>query len=358
VTAAAPAHASVSPRLARAGNIASRTAVYTQAIACPEPWRTLLRRWLAVGCLAALPILVTAQSPPAHETDLDRFMAAVLSRRDENWKKLQQYILDERERIEVVGPDRLRLYALNRDYRWFVKDGFFIRSPLTSNGVAIGEDERRRYETHWLEEQRARDKRRRERDEKAGKPAPPADPQTVGDVLRQQAEPSFVSAAYFLRFRFDAGHYALAGKETLNGRDVLRIEYYPTRLFDDDADDRTRSERRAEQARRSKDDDMDARIERQMNKVSLVTLWILREPQQIVRYTFDNIDMGFLPGRSLLRVDELKASMTMSEPFAGVWLPKGVEAEMAFDTALGRLGARYDIAYTDYKEAGVTVKVR
>lgn len=317
-----------------------------------------MRHWLAVGCVVVLPVLVAAQSAPAQETDLDRFMAAVVSRRDDNWKKLQQYVLDERERVQVVGPDGLRLYALHRDYRWFVKDGFFIRSPVTANGIAIGEDERRRYEARYLEEQRTRDRRRRERDEKAGKPLPPVDPQAVGDVLRQQAEPSFVSAAYFLRFRFEAGHYALAGKETLNGREVLRVEYYPARLFDDDAGDGTRSERRAEQARRSKDDDMDARIERQMNKVSLVTLWILREERQIVRYTFDNIDMGFLPGRSLLRVDNLQASMTMSEPFPGIWLPRGIEAEMAFDTALGRLAARYDIGYGDYKEAAVTVKVR
>lgn len=322
-----------------------------------------MRHWLAVALLVALPCSSLAQSAPPRETDLDRFMAGVLARRDDNWKKLQQYILDERERVQVVGPDGLRLYGLNRDYRWFVKDGYFIRSPLTANGVSIGEDERRRYEAHWLENQRARDKRRKEREASAGtvEASAPVEPEALGDVLRQQSEPSFVQAAYFLRFRFEPGRYALAGKETQNGREVLRVEYYPARLFDDEADDKTRAERRGEQARRRHDEHEDAtekRIERQMNKASLVTLWILREERQIIRYVFDNVDMGFLPGRSVLRVDDLTASMTMGEPFPGIWLPKAVDARMALGLALGRVEARYDISYVDYKEAGVAVRVR
>ena len=36
-----------------------------------------------------------------------------------------------------------------------------------------------------------------------------------------------MSAAYFLRFKFEPGRYGLAGKETIDGREVLRVEYYP-----------------------------------------------------------------------------------------------------------------------------------
>ena len=53
------------------------------------------------------------------------------------------------------------------------------------------------------------------------------------DGVREALEPGFVSAAYFLRFKFDPGQYALAGREQLEGRDVLRIEYYPTKLFNE-----------------------------------------------------------------------------------------------------------------------------
>jgi hypothetical protein len=248
-----------------------------------------------------------------------------------------------------------------------VKDGYFVRSPLVANGVTVSEEERRKEEARWLQRERRRDERRRERErekaKEAGEPLPDEpEPSAApfGDVLRQQSEPSFVRAAYFLRFRFEAGRYALAGKEILGGREVLRVEYYPARLFDDEAEDRTRADRRAEQARRKRPghDDHEERIERQMNKASLVTLWILRDERQIVRYVFDNVDFGFLPGRSVARVDDLTASMTMAEAFPGIWLPQQVEARMAMAFAPGTVEARYDITYADYKEAGVTVRVR
>jgi hypothetical protein len=179
----------------------------------------LVRYWLPVVLAAA----VAAFTPPgavaqsaARDTDLDRFMAAVLARRDDNWKKLQQYILDERERVQILGPGGARLYGLVRDYRWFVKDGYFIRSPLAANGVPIGDDERRKEEAAWLRREQRREKRQadraREKAKESGEPAP-AEPEppveAFGDVLRQQSEPSFVRAAYFLKFRFEAGRYAL-----------------------------------------------------------------------------------------------------------------------------------------------------
>ena len=347
-------------------------AVYLKAVACVTGGSVLVRHGSGPRLLLATAVVAIASAiglgaqAPARDTDLDRFMAAVLDRRDDNWKKLQQYILDERERVQVLGPGGARLYGFVHDYRWFVKDGYFVRSPLLANGVTIGEEERRRREAEWLRGEQRREKRRLEREQKkaeqAGEPAPEAQPtpEGLGDVLRQQSEPSFVRAAYFLRFKFESGRYALVGKETLGGREVLRVEYYPARLFDDDADDKTRAERRSEQARRQRNehDGHSERIERQMNKASLVTLWILREQRQIVRYVFDNVDMGFLPGRSLVKIDDLTASMTMTEPFPGIWLPGQVEARVAIALALGTVEARYDIRYADYKEAGVTVRVR
>ena len=100
-------------------------------------------------------------------------------------------------------------------------------------------------------------------------------------------EPAFVSYAYFLRFRFEPNHYALVGREAIDGKPVLRIEYYPSELF---REGRTRPNRRV----RDRDED----IEDKMNKVSLVTLWVDREAHQILQYAFDDIDMDFLPGRT------------------------------------------------------------
>jgi len=92
--------------------------------------------------------------------------------------------------------------------------------------------------------------------------------------------------------------------------------------------------------------------------VSLVTLWIDPGEHQILQYTFDNIGMDFLPGRSLVRVDDLKASMKMSQPFPGVWLPATIDMHFGMMTAVGAVGARYDVAYHDYRLAEVTTRIR
>ncbi|MGH9175008.1 MAG: hypothetical protein ACRD1H_11665, partial [Vicinamibacterales bacterium] len=276
-----------------------------------------------------------------------------LARRDENWKKLQQYVLDEDERFQLLGPGGNRLYGFSREYTWFIRQGYFIRSPLKFDGVTISEDERTRQESKWIEREKSREKRAQEHakaDETTAEvPVSAADnaPAAVEDVLKQSLEPRFVSAAYFLRFKFDPGHYALAGREKLSGRDVLRIEYYPSKLF---TEGRTRPDKRV----RDRDDE----IEEKMNKVSLVTMWIDPAGHQILQYTFDNMDMDFLPGRTLVRVDELKASMKMLEPFPGVWLPGTIDMRFFLTTAVGSIDARYDVEYRDYRLAEVTTRIK
>jgi len=185
------------------------------------------------------------------------------------------------------------------------------------------------------------------------------------DVLRQSVEPQFVSAAYFLRFTFDPGSYALAGRETIDGRTVLRIEYYPTRLFNDDTPDpdregrgrEERERRRRERAEARGETDADERRTTQMNKVSVVTLWVLPDTHQVIRYTFDNVDWGFLPGRWLLRAEEARASMRMVEAFPDVWLPDAIDMRVRMMTAAGGLDARYDIRYDGYRLADVKTRI-
>src|SRR4029453_12361769 len=76
-------------------------------------------------------------------------------------------------------------------------------------------------------------------------------------------------------------------------------------------------------------------INRKMNKTALITLWVDPVEHQIVKYTFDNVWMDFLPGAWLVRVDDIKASMTMGQPFPGVWLPRGMEIHGGVTLATG-----------------------
>jgi len=289
-----------------------------------------------------------AVSSLSAQSDLDDLMSQVLSHRDENWKKLQQYVLDERERFQLSGLDRVRLYGFERDYSWFVREGFFIRSPVRADGVNISESERRKEEDEWLKRQRSRQARLDTRNGTTSELTDPnVPPGTVEDVLKQSVEPEFIQAAYFMRFKFDEGQYALVGPEQLAGRRVLKIEYYPTLLF---TEGRTRPNKKV----RERDDEINA----QMNKTSLVTLWIDPVERQILQYDFHNINMDFLPGASIARVAGMDATMKMSQPFPGVWLPEAIALSAKVTLATGTLDARYTVDYHDYRLANVTIKVQ
>ena len=282
------------------------------------------------------------------QSDLDELMSQVLSRRDENWKKLQQYVLEEREAFQLTATGGARLYGFERDYSWFVREGFFIRSPIRADGVTIGEGERRRAEDEWLARQRRRETRRAARDGTTSELTDPAAPAgSIEDVLKQSIEPEFIQAAYFLRFKFDPGQYALVGPEQLAGHRVLKIEYYPTKLF---SEGRTRPNRNLR--------DRDDQIDEKMNKSSLVTLWIDPMERQILQYDFHNIDMDFLPFRSLARVAGMDATMRMTQPFPGVWLPQRIALKGQVTLATGTLDARYSVDYHDYRLADVTIRVQ
>jgi hypothetical protein len=307
----------------------------------PQPRFRTVRAGLALAALLTGGWSITA----AAQTDLDAFMKQVLARRDDNWKKLQQYVLDERETIDMRGPGDAPLWGERRDYTWFIRDGLFVRSPVKFNGVTIGESDRSKYEKDFLEREQRRERRQ------AGNQTSETPPTDVEGLLRQTRQPVFISSAYFLRFRFEEGKYALVGRETLDGRELLRIEYYPTNLF------REGRRRTNEPEPNAKDKAYGAEIQRLMNKTALVTLWIEPTAHQIVKYTFDNIGLDFLPAQWLFRFDELRASMTMSQPFPDVWLPNTVQFHGGATIAVGKIDINYAIEYRDYRRADVTSKV-
>jgi hypothetical protein len=348
-----------------------------------------VKRWIAAAALLADVSLLQSPVAPvvAAQSDLDAFMQQVVARRDDNWRKLQQYILDEREEIEVRGPAHISLWGERREYTWYIRDGFFVRSPLKVNGVAISEADRRKYEAEYLQRVKRRDERRADlirsappTSTSAGQPqdtpAPrtteppntetplPEAPTDVAGLIRQSRQPEFISSAYFLRFKFDAGTYALVGRERLENREVLRIEYYPTNLFSNRREGREGRggqggrEGRRGQAGQEKQDQEDALFNRLMNKVALVTLWVEPTSHQIVKYNYDNVALEFLPAQWLVHVDDVRASMTMGQPFPDVWLPRGLEMNAALTFALGPVEFRYALDYHDYRQADATVKVR
>ena len=99
-------------------------------------------------------------------------------------------------------------------------------------------------------------------------------------------------------------------------------------------------------------------MQRMLNKVALVTLWVEPTAHQIIKYTFDNIGFDFLPAQWLVRVNSLRASMTMGQPFPDVWLPHDVEVSAGATLAVGPIDMHYALGYHDYRQADVKTKVR
>jgi hypothetical protein len=355
--------------------------------------------WAAV-VLACLFTFI-GSSARAQESDLDALMARCLERRNETWRVLHDYVLDERERFGLEGPSDVRLFGSDRQYTWYVQDGILVRSPVRVNGVAVPDKDRREYEARWLNEERSRAERiQKKKDEKkaaekaaeqdenkdetgddAGAPAPPAGnpdadapvPQpgaAAGDgaaeIAAKGLEPRFVSEANFLRFRFERGRYFLVGREQLDGRPVLKVEYYPKKLLVD-SDDPGRKPPKEEAkkdnlakdaARRDKGKEIEEQFERKFNKVSMVTLWIDPAESQIVRYDFENLGLDFFPGQWLVRVGETFASMTMGRYFDGVWLPRAIVMKGDVQVAIGSFDIDYRREFLEYRKAETSARIR
>ena len=296
------------------------------------PARCLLT--LAVGLLAAAWVSSGLRaSAEGAQDDIDAFMERAIETRASNWIELHDYVLDEREQLELRGPGSTNLYGFDREYTWYIRDGFLIRSPVRYSGVAIDTPRRVEYEQEWL-----RDEQRRE--EKAMLKDPDGESST---------EPRFISEAYFFDFTFEPGNYYLAGRETLEGQEVLRIEYYPTRLFSDEAPDEDTA---------GEDEQREREIEGKVAKTSLVTMWVDPKEFQIVKFTFENVGFDFLPARWLLRIDEMRASMVMSQPFDGVWLPSEITVQGGATSAYGSPQVAYTRTFSNYQEAEVGARIR
>jgi hypothetical protein len=250
----------------------------------------------------------------AAETDLDVFMSKALAKREIDWNRLRDYVFREKEILEVRGGGSAPLESLRREYIWLVREGYLVRSPLRANGVAVSREEQEEAERKWIES------RRKKRN----------------DGLEREA---------FFGFKFEPGRYLLSGKRDFQGREVLVVEYYPQ--FRDKADP---------EGRKRKSDDWDRRLESMFEKTFLVTMLILPHEHQIVQMTFDNVGLDFLPGRWLVRLDDIKAELTMHQPFEEIWLPLSIRGYGQASTANGSLAVHYSREFSDYQKTDVKVR--
>lgn len=266
---------------------------------------------MSIGLLL-LAVLALAQAP---SEDVDVFMEKVLARRDVNWADYRNYFCNERAVLELEGTlASAPIQGTEREYLWFVRDDVMVRSPISVDGVAVSPEDREKAERDWIE-------RAKKREEKRG-----------------------TDRERFLGFRFEPGNYFFAGRDVVEGRDVVVVEYYPEHAFADDDEEEEM-------------DDEEREIVSKLNKVLLVTLWIDPQEHQIVRMSLDNAGFDFLPGKWLVQLDTIEATLTMHQPFApmaDVWLAKDIRALGRITTAAGDLGLSYTSTFENCIQANTS----
>lgn len=265
---------------------------------------------------------VTKAVPAPAQDHVDDFMEQVLAKREINWEATYDYVFNEVEKLRIRGAEIAALESFEQEYTWYVRQGYLVRSPWSINGVEVDKETREEAELEW-----------------------------IADV-KEDENNARIQRDSFFDFEFEPGNYLFAGRETFAGREVVKIEYYPTDAVFGDDDESKRRQRRTRD--REEDDEFDEEeLEHMFAKTSLVTLLVIPEEHQIVKWTFENVGFEFLPYRWLFRVDELRASMVMNQPIEGVWLPHQIQVSASASTASFDLEVAYSREFSDYKEPAV-----
>jgi hypothetical protein len=204
--------------------------------------------------------------------------------------------------------------SYSEEWNYYVKEGYLVRVTSKVNGVAVSDEERRQDEERWLK--RARKKK--------------TDTHNFG-------------RDNFFGFKFEPGNYFYAGRETVDGQELVVIEYFPTSFFSEDDDDH---------------DPDEEELVRKMDKATKVVIHILPEEHQIVSMNMVVNDWTFLPGRWAARVTGIGMTMQMAKPLGSVWMPEKISGFGEVTTARGTMVFKAKVEFIDYARTQTRVKFR
>jgi hypothetical protein len=244
--------------------------------------------------------------------DLDEFMEKVMQKRRIDAENLRDYVFSEKETLDIKGSKIAALGNFRREYVWFVRDDNLVRSPVRIDGVKVSAKEQAAAEKEWIKTHKKK-----------------------GTSLDREA---------FFGFKFEPGRYLYAGEQQFEGRKTVVVEYYPQVSHG--------NKNNGNKGDKNKND-----VGGLFEKTFLVTMLIYPEEHQILRITFDNVGLEFLPGRWLARVNDIKASMVMDKPKGDIWLPAEVSAYGNFSAANMDVSLNYSREFYSYAKSDVKVKL-
>ena len=138
-----------------------------------------------------------------------------------------------------------------REYAWYVRDGLHVRSPVRFDGVAVGDEERKKYEEEWAQ-------RERERLESKDKKAKEADKKE--EVPRNRSRPGLKARRPFQRrascrkptswtSSSSRGTTISPAANNSTGSRCFASRYYPKHMFDDSEERQNEKERATRKGR-------------------------------------------------------------------------------------------------------------
>ena len=262
-------------------------------------------------------IAVGQDEPPTANpilNDLDEFMEKVMYKRQTDAENLRDYVFGEREVLDVRDGSKIAaLVSYRREYVWFVRDDYLVRSPVRIDGVKVSTEEQTKAEEEWIKNQ------------------------------QQKRKTNNLDRESFFGFKFAPGRYLYAGEQQFEGRKAVVVEYYP----------QMNNEDKNNKKNKKNTDKFDGLFE----KSFLVTMLISPEEYQILKITFDNVGLEFLPIRWLVRLNDIKASMIMDKPKGDIWLPREVSLYGSVSTADMDLSLNYSREFHSYTKSDVKVKL-
>jgi hypothetical protein len=256
----------------------------------------------AAGSLASSPPIPPPSSASApSQAQLDALMREVLERRDAATRALAGLRFRETEELTVRGQEEVApLQSSTKVFDWRGRAGTLERDPVSVNGSLI-----------------------------EGEPL-------VWDLVADDEEGRLSGARFsqwdsLFHFPYEPGRYLLAGREQRDGRQVLRVEYYPRRWF-------------------ARDDD-ESSLGRDFDRTSLITLWVIAEERRLVALRYHNIGMQFLPLRWLVQVQSLDAEMIIDAAADGTWLPRRLSVNLRASMAPAQITIALTRTFGGYTRA-------
>jgi len=256
----------------------------------------------AAGSFALPPTPTPPPSPsvPA-QAQLDALMRGVLERRDAATRALAGLRFRETERLTVRGQEEVApLQSSTKVFDWRGRDGTLERELVSVNGSPIDDE-------------------------------PLVWDLAVDDVGGRLSAARFNEWDSLFHFPYEPGRYLLAGREQHDGKEVLRVEYYPRRWL-------------------GRDDD-ESSLGRDFDRTSLVTLWVAAEERRLVAWRYRSIGMQFLPLRWLAQVQSLDAEMVIDAAPDGTWLPRRVTMNVRASMAPSQITIELIRTFGDYTRA-------